>query len=68
MGNPFCADMNERRAPNNPATPGRPFDSIFAENGVANGGKQKHNKYVVFDYSQVYAKYVVHLTEKPAPC
>jgi hypothetical protein len=48
-----------RRAPDNPATPKRPFDSIFAEQGVANGGAQKHNEYVVFRAQQCYPEYVV---------
>ena len=32
-----------RRPRDNPGTPGAPFDSIFAETGVANGGRQLHN-------------------------
>jgi hypothetical protein len=63
MGIPFCTHAqhtNERRAPDNHATPGRPYDSIFAESGVARRGAQNHNEYVVFDRSQVYPEYVVH--------
>ena len=63
MGIPFCTSTqhkNARRAPDNPGTPGRPFDSIFAEGGVANAGDQRHNEYVVFDRLQVYPEYVVH--------
>ena len=62
MGMPYCAQgmhKNERRPPDNPATPGRPFDSIFAEHGVANRGAQRHNEYVVFDRYQVYPEYIV---------
>eukprot|EP00802_Teleaulax_amphioxeia_P001877 Tamp_01879.p1 GENE.Tamp_01879~~Tamp_01879.p1 ORF type:complete len:1262 (+),score=324.47 Tamp_01879:258-3788(+) len=63
MGIPFYTSTQHthaRRAPDNPATAGRPFDSIFAEGGIANGGSQQHNEYVVFDGSQVYPEYVVH--------
>ena len=62
MGMPYCAQgmyKNERRPPDNAATPGRPFDSIFAEHGVANRGTQRHNEYVVFDRYQVYPEYIV---------
>ena len=52
----------ERRPPNNSATPGAPFDSIFAEAGVANGGKQLHNEYVVFRHDQVYPEYIIWYT------
>ena len=63
LGIPFCTTRqhkNARRPPDNPATPGRPHDSIYAEGGVANGGDQRHNEYIVFDSSQVYPEYVVH--------
>ena len=63
MGIPFYTSTQHkhaRRAPDNPATAGRPFDSIFAEGGIANGGSQQHNEYVVFNGSQVYPEYVVH--------
>ena len=56
MGMSYCTltdHKNARRAPENPATPGRPFDSIFAEHGVARRGNQRHNEYVVFDRFQV---------------
>ena len=62
MGIPYCTAAqhgNARRAPDNPATPGRPFDSIFAEHGIANSGKQHHNEFVVFDMSQVYPEFIV---------
>ena len=52
----------ERRPANNPATPGAPFDSIFAEVGVANGGKQLHNEYAVFRHDQVYPEYIIWYT------
>jgi len=51
----------QRIPPDNSATPGRPFDSIFAETGVANSGSQKHNEYVIFDRSQAYPEYLVHM-------
>jgi hypothetical protein len=63
MGSPYCTSgqhPHERRPPENVATPGRPFDSIFAEAGIAKGGQQAHNEYVVFDRCQVYPEYVVH--------
>jgi hypothetical protein len=62
MGEPYCTagrHGNQRRPPDNPATPGRPFDSIFAENGIANAGAQQHNEYVVFDRLQVYPEFIV---------
>jgi len=62
MGQPYCTSRthsNERRPPDNPATPGRPFDSIFAEKGIAHSGSQQHNEYVVFDRLQVYPEFIV---------
>jgi hypothetical protein len=52
----------ERRPPENPVTPGAPYDSIVAEGGVANGGAQKHNEYVVFAENQVYPEYIIWYT------
>ena len=34
-------------------------DSIFAEAGVANKGKQQDNEYIVFRPCQVYPEYIV---------
>ena len=57
-----------RRPPLNEATPGLPYDSIFAEENVTvngrpgNGGKQFHNEYVVFNGAQVYPEYAVFYT------
>ncbi len=65
MGSPYCtakSHTNERRPPENPATHDRPFDSIFARSGIANGGQQHHNEYVVFDRHQVYPEYIVRYT------
>jgi serine/threonine protein kinase/ubiquitin len=65
MGSPYCTSTshsNQRRPPDNSATPGRSFDSIFAQNGIAHGGQQHHNEYVVFDRSQVYPEYIVRYT------
>jgi hypothetical protein len=65
MGSPYCtakSHKNERRPPENQATHGRPFDSIFARRGIANGGQQYHNEYVVFDRHQVYPEYIVRYT------
>ena len=62
---PFCTTAkhhHDRRAPDNPATAGRPYDSIFAERDKANGGQQKHNEYVVFDRTQIYPEYLVRYT------
>ena len=58
------AHMGERRPPDNPATPGAPFDSIFAETGVAHGGQQQHNEFVVFKGAQVYPEFVVWYTSE----
>jgi hypothetical protein len=65
MGSPYCTPTThngQRRPPQNPATPGRPFDSIFAEHCIAHGGQQHHNEYVVFDRNQVYPEYIVRYT------
>jgi hypothetical protein len=65
MGSPYCTSTQhnqQRRPPDNPATPGRPFDSIFAQHGVGRGGQQQHNEYVVFDRHQVYPEYIVRYT------
>jgi len=65
MGSPYCTSTlhnGQRRPPDNAATPGRPFDSIFAQHGIANGGQQHHNEYVVFDRHQVYPEYIVRYT------
>jgi hypothetical protein len=69
MGVPFMTDtthQNERLPPENPATPGRSHDSIFAETGVAPGmsgrGGQKHNEYVVFHPDASYPEYIIYYT------
>jgi len=62
MGDPYMAEHSlqegQRRPPNNPATPGLPYDSVFAEEGVTDNGRgpgsQFHNEYVVFAKAQVY--------------
>ena len=62
MGSPYCTSTShskERRPPDNAATPGRPFDSIFAQHEIARGGQQQHNEYVVFNRDQVYPEYIV---------
>jgi serine/threonine protein kinase len=70
MGDPYMAQKpyKGRRPPLNEATPGLPYDSIFAEENVTvnggpgNGGKQFHNEYVVFNGAQVYPEYAVFYT------
>eukprot|EP01045_Picozoa_sp_COSAG04_P020626 COSAG04_NODE_2129_length_4736_cov_3.960319_1_plen_1220_part_00 len=65
MGSPFLTNARhtgERRPPDNPQTPGAPHDSIFAETGVANGGAQLHNEYVVFSQDQVYPELLIYYT------
>ena len=52
----------QKRPPMNRATPGRHYDSIFAQREIANGRQQKHNEYVVFDRDQVYPEYIVQYT------
>jgi hypothetical protein len=62
MGEPYAtnrAHRKERRPPDNPATPRQPYDSIFAEQGVASSGRQAHNEFVVFDRAQVYPDYII---------
>ena len=62
MGIPFCTSAqhkNAGRAPDNLGTSGRPCESIFAEGGVAIGGDQRQNEYVVFDRLQVFPEYLV---------
>mmetsp|Transcript_33613 Transcript_33613/g.78457 ORF Transcript_33613/g.78457 Transcript_33613/m.78457 type:complete len:1219 (-) Transcript_33613:1649-5305(-) len=63
MGWPFRTTGQhgqQRIPPDNSATPGRPFDSIFAGKGVAHAGQQQHNEYVVFNSAQAYPEYLVH--------
>jgi hypothetical protein len=69
MGSPHRAagsHVGDRRPPDNPATPGAPFDSIFAETGIsqapAGHGTQAHNEFVVFRHDQVYPEYIVWYT------
>jgi hypothetical protein len=70
IGSPYCTSTShngQRRPPDNAATPGRPFDSIFAEHGISfpiagRHHKQHHNEYVVFDRLQVYPEYIVRYT------
>ena len=67
MGWPHCTDSSHagiRRPTSNDANDGKPFDSVFAESGVAHGGTQRHNEYVVFDKWQVYPEYLVLFSEK----
>jgi hypothetical protein len=49
---------------NNPQTRGQPWDSIFAEVGVANRGSQAHNEYVVYLKDQAYPQYIVWYKEE----
>ena len=67
MGSPFMAKeplQGIRRPPDNPATPGLPYDSVFAKEGFTTNfnGKQFHNEYVVFSGAQIYPEYVVWYT------
>ena len=69
MGSPFMAKepLEEiRRPPGNPATPGLPYDSVFAKEGFTtnhfSGKKQFHNEYVAFNGAQIYPEYVVWYT------
>ena len=74
MGSAFLTTKshnNERRPPANPAfgstggaaqgrgVSGTPHDSIMAESGVANGGRQVNNEYVVFHPAQAYPEFIV---------
>eukprot|EP01048_Picozoa_sp_COSAG05_P000575 COSAG05_NODE_16_length_35726_cov_813.577584_10_plen_67_part_00 len=66
MGSAFVTNRthrNERRPPLNPALPGIPHDSIMAEAGVARGGRQTSNEYVVFQPGQAYPEYIVWYTK-----
>jgi hypothetical protein len=51
---------SDRRAPKNPATSGRPFDSVFGQAGVGNRGKQVHSEFVLFEGDQAYPEYLVY--------
>ena len=65
MGNQFditTTHQNERRPPLNPATPGQPHDSIFAQTAIANGGTQQHNEFIVFRSNQVYPEFIIWYT------
>jgi hypothetical protein len=72
MGDPYRTPgslQGQRRPPNNPATPGLPYDSVFAQEGVTDNGQgggagsQFHNEYVVFSKAQVYPEYVIWYTK-----
>jgi hypothetical protein len=58
--------QNRRRPPDNPATPGEPYDSIFAETSMAPGTRpphgQQHNEFVGFRHDQIYPEYIVWYT------
>jgi hypothetical protein len=76
MGDPYMtpgALQGHRRPPNNPATPGLPYDSVFAQEDVTDNGlgrppgtpsPQFHNEYVVFDRAQVYPEYIIWYTRE----
>lgn len=36
------------------------YDSIFAEEKVANEGSQRHNEFVIYKDTQAYPEYLVH--------
>jgi hypothetical protein len=70
MGDPYMTPgklKGQRRPPNNPATPGLPYDSVFATEDVTDNGNgpgsQYHNEYVVFAGAQVYPEYVIWYTK-----
>ena len=49
--------------PADPARPGAPYDTIFAENGVAPGpagGGQIHNEYAVFRPEHAYPELILY--------
>ena len=49
--------------PDDPERPGAPYDTIFAENGVApgaNGGGQIHNEYAVFRPEHAYPELILY--------
>ena len=48
-----------RRPPVMPGTGGLLFDSVVANSGVANDGRQFHREYIVYDRTQVYPEYLV---------
>jgi hypothetical protein len=69
MGDPYMTPSTlsgDRRPPDNPATPGLPYDSVFAKEGFTDNGRgpgsQFHNEYVVFSNAQVYPEYVIWYT------
>ena len=49
-----------RDAPPNQATPGKSFDSIFAQTGVVPDGDHLHNEFIVFQSNQTYAEFLVY--------
>lgn len=51
----------ERRPPPYPDIPGRLYDSVIANEGVANGGKQYHREFVVYDRRQTYPEFEVEV-------
>jgi hypothetical protein len=64
MGWPLLArdGVRGRKPQDNPDTPGRAYDSVFAEAGVANRQSQNHNECIVYHGEQAYAEYVIYYT------
>eukprot|EP00929_Paragymnodinium_shiwhaense_P109722 TRINITY_DN76219_c0_g1_i1.p1 TRINITY_DN76219_c0_g1~~TRINITY_DN76219_c0_g1_i1.p1 ORF type:complete len:829 (-),score=117.61 TRINITY_DN76219_c0_g1_i1:2-2488(-) len=65
LGTPFYTKgdrIGERRPPVFPDRPGKLYDSVVANAGVANAGKQYHREFVVYDRRQTYPEFEVELT------
>jgi len=50
-----------RRPPPDPGSGGRLCDSVIANAGVANGGRQVHREFVVYDRRQAYPEFEVEI-------
>jgi len=65
LGVPFYTtgrSKGQRRPPAHPERKGKLYDSLVANVRVANGGKQIHREFVIYDRRQAYAEYEVEVT------
>lgn len=56
--------FDKRRPPVRPNTCGTPYDTVFAETGVANSSAQQHNEFVIFKSQLAYPEFIVWFTCK----
>lgn len=59
---PRSGMLGARRPPAHPKCPGKLCDSVIANVGVANHGKQFHREFIIYDRRQAYPEYEVEIT------